>query len=331
VVFNDPSGLVGTAGPAAAPNRTISGAERFQNRTAAAQAKGKEVNSIARTAGISGNAPKTQIKAVATGGATASSDSDGGSTGSGSGGGGSGGGGSGGGGGGDQITYQPLTRDRLEELGVNAGIGGQRSSGEFTSNLGNQFEKLAAEAWGFAGKAKVPFKSAERSFRTNGEKQYVEPDNAGYVFINDGSMLAHINPANRKFGSFVEVVSGYEMLDVKSTGGPSIALSYDKYQLLGMIDVVSNTQAGMMNRGVLTLITLGGVSIGDGLISEAMKRKVTIYQIVALEKYVNGKPTGLIGFSIPYPIAPGSNKRLILPGFQYTVQNKIYFRALRPR
>ncbi|SFF62670.1 RHS repeat domain-containing protein, partial [Thermoflexibacter ruber] len=99
--------------------------------------------------------------------------------------------------GGIEKTYVPLSKERLEELGEKAGIG-EKGKGDFNANLGNQFEKFAAESWGFAGKKKKEFYSDARSSMTGRKKNKVIPDSHGWVFVGDVSPFALLNPKNHK-------------------------------------------------------------------------------------------------------------------------------------
>jgi hypothetical protein len=59
---------------------------------------------------------------------------------------------------------------------------------------------------------------------------------------------------------------------------------------------LSQTAASQKGLAVLTLVTLGYTLPGPSTIKAAAAKNVSIYQIWALEQYINGKPTGNIAY-----------------------------------
>lgn len=192
-------------------------------------------------------------------------------------------------------TYKPLDRNRLDELGEQAGYG-PRGTGAFNANVGNAFQSVAMQALGLDEYKGRDIPSAARTIKTGGKKGFVRPDAAGEISLNFKKMTGHY------WDIIDEFDQGLNWVEVKGIKGATIPASYDNYQILGEIDALSQTAAGQKGLAVLTLVTLGYTLPGPSTIKAAAAKNVSIYQIWALEQYINGKPTGNIAFSIAYPM-----------------------------
>jgi RHS repeat-associated protein len=212
--------------------------------------------------------------------------------------------------GGIASTYKPLGKSRLIEIGEEAGYG-TKGTGSFIAHLGNGFQKVAKQALGFDNTTYSAYPSEERSRKTKGKKSRVSPDGVGNIKLNLVPMQGHFWEVIELFND--EGISWFEVKGLFS--GAVINQSYDNYQILGEIEAVSKyTAAGELGEGLLTFVTLADNAIGPSVMVAAQKYKVSIWQVLALEEYVNNKPTGNIAFTGAFPVfEPKKNKTFTIP------------------
>jgi len=203
----------------------------------------------------------------------------------------------------------PLDTIQLRAIARSAGIGAGLTGIQFNRAVGRAFQDFAIQSFGQVENFML-FPSPDRAAATGGLPASVMPD-----------VVRPVMKYEYKWGfiPWITPLPNSSFWEVKAVRG-TLSLSSSNYQMLGMVDAAARSPAGVATGPhrplpVLSFITTADTVISPGVLAEATKRGVIVYQSIAY--VIPGGPTGSqIGFGPFLPLNPEvyGGRALVGPG-----------------